>query len=463
LRAVDAQWWRLLGDPAVDDLVQRALTTSPSLDEALARVDQARAHVAIDRAAQAPRVDLNATAARSQIGDTDVSGTGLSIRPIRQSAAAIGPSFSWEIDLWGRLRRQRAASQNRVEARLADMDAARLSIAAQIADTVVVLRACRLSVDVRESDIASRSRELAIARQRLAFGSIAPADVAGSEANLANVWTDRLVVQGLCLRSRDALVALVGGDAAAVEATMAVQPIRPTLDRALKRLGQTGAEFGNDPTIPLPVPPRSRAAMPAIVLSRHPAVVAAERELAARWMEIGVARAERLPRLDLTAVLTGQWLSALGSSSSFSTWSVGPGLSMPVLDGGAGKGKVRLSHARYRESLASLNGVMRDAAREIEDSLADQQSAGARVVSSGQAVSAAGFTFRADEARWRAGAISAFDLETSRRALNTARQNAIVALRDRARAWIALVRSTGGATETLADPAAANTIGRSRD
>lgn len=446
LRPTDADWWRLLGDPTINRLIHDALATNPTIDEALARVDQARAQIASDRAAQSPRITFAASAARSQVADTDISGTGLSVRPIRQSGAAVGPSFSWEIDLWGRLRQQRAAAQSRFDARLADVDAARLSVAAQIADTVVVLRACRLSLELREGEIASRGRELAIARQRLAFGSIAAADLAGAESNLANARIDELALRGFCLRNRNALVALSGGDADAVEAAMALPVTATTGASRYGRAEQAEAAAGAETQGSLAVPPDSRPALPALVLLRHPAVVAAEREMAARWMEIGVARAERLPRLDLTAVLTGQWLSALGSSSSFSTWSAGPGVSMPLLDGGAAKAKVRLTEARYRESLATLHGVMRDAAREIEDSLADQQSADARVNTSTQAVSAASFAFRADEARWRAGAISAFDLETSRRALNTARDNAVAARRDRARAWIALVRSTGGST-----------------
>ena len=460
-RSLGPEWWRSLEDPAIDLLVERAVSGNPTLDEALARVDQARAQVATDRAGLSPRVDLTASAARSQIADTDTSGAGLSVRPIRQNGAAIGPSFSWEIDLWGRLRQQRAAAQNRVDSRLADVDAARLSLIAQIADLVVVLRACRLSLDIRDGDIASRERELAIARQRLAFGSIAPADVAGPQTNLANALTDRHAVQGSCLRSRDALVSLSGSDAARVESAIAVRRDGRGSSSGIMAGVQVDEGPMAEPSTLLPVPPDSAPALPATVLLHHPAVVAAERELAARWMEIGVARAERLPRLDLTAVLTGQWLSALGSGSSFATWSAGPGISMPLLDGGAGKAKVKLTEARYRESLASLNGVMRGAARDVEDSLADRQSADARVISSVQAVAAARFTFQADQARWRAGAISAFDLENSRHALNTAQESATVATRDRARAWIALVRSTGAAIELQNLTGTSATMGRS--
>jgi NodT family efflux transporter outer membrane factor (OMF) lipoprotein len=453
---IDTGWWRQLGDPAINQLVAQAMATNPTLGEVLARIDQAGAQLGTDRAAQLPQIDLTASASRAQIGVTETTGAGLSIRPIRQSAAAAGPSLSWEIDLWGRLRQQRAAAQHRLEARIADADAARLSIAAQVADTVIVLRACKLSLTVRDSDLASRNRELAIARQRLAFGSIAPADVAGAETNLANARTDQIAIRASCMRSMDALVALSGSDTDAVETALAAGPVGPA--PRTKAGSNQFADLAGEDDLPkrLPVPPEASLALPATVLLRQPGVIAAEREIAARWNEIGVARADRLPRLNLSAVLTGQWLSALGSKSSFSTWSVGPDMIMPLFDGGSRKATVRMMQARYRESWAAMNGTLRAAARDVEDALADQQSAAARVGTSGQAVTAALFTMRANDARWRAGAISAFDLETSRRALNTARENAVAAARDRARAWVALVRSTGGTIEGHAPATPAN-------
>jgi outer membrane protein TolC len=179
------------------------------------------------------------------------------------------------------------------------------------------------------------------------------------------------------------------------------------------------------------------------VLLAHPSVVAAEREVAARWSEIGVARAERLPRLDLTAILTGQWISALGSSASFLTGSIGAGLSGPLIDGGAGKAEVVRADAAYREAVATLNVTLRQAIRDIEDGLAAQDSAVRRVEAARTAVSAARLTLRGNEARRRAGSIGAFELEDSRRQLNRAQESAIGAARDRAQAWVELIRRSG--------------------
>jgi NodT family efflux transporter outer membrane factor (OMF) lipoprotein len=426
--APEPRWWSALGDPAIDRLVAQAMAGNPSLGEALARVDQAAAQVASDGAARLPRADFDAAFTRAQVGDVDTTGSALSIEPLRQSSASIGPRLSWELDLWGRLRNRREAALARLDARQADAAAARISVAAQIADAVVALRSCRASLRIREDDLTSRTSEVAIAQRRLALGNLAPADVATTRTELANARTDRIMVEAQCLRQRDAIVALTGTRAAVVDTE--IDP--------------------NDTYNDMAAPPPTRLALPATILATHPAVVAAERELAARWSEIGAARADRLPRLSLTAALSGQWLGALGSSGSYTGWSAGPALTMPVFDGGLGKAQVRAAQARYRESLAALTGALRTAARDVEDALADRQSADARVETSAQAVAAARLAMRANEARWRAGALSAFDLETSRRALNTARLNAVTAHADRARAWIALVRASGGAVGTNA-------------
>ena len=420
-------WWAALNDPAIDRLVGRSLAASPTLEEALARVDQARAQLAGDRAAQRPQLVLNGGVTTGNSASVDTEGATPRASGLHTTSATIGPSLSWEVDLWGRLREQASAARSRLDARTADAAAARLSVAAQIADAVVVLRACRLSLAIRDRDIASRGTELAVARARLAFGNIAPADVAATETNLAAARTDRIATDATCRRATNLLVALTGEDFAAVEAAIAA-PLPAA---------------GPDLVASMPVAPVARPGLPATVLLNHPGVVAAEREVAARWSEIAVSRAARLPRLNLGAVLSGQWLGALGGSVGYSSWSAGPDFSVPLYDGGAGGAGIRLSQGRYREAVATLAETLRRAGQDIEDALVDQQSAIDRATTARAAVTAAGFTLRANEARWRAGAIAAFQLEASRRDFDAAQDGAVTAARDRARAWIQLVRATG--------------------
>jgi len=202
----------------------------------------------------------------------------------------------------------------------------------------------------------------------------------------------------------------------------------------------------------MPYAPALQPSMPAIVLLAHPVVLAAERAAAARWSDIGVARAQRLPQIDLAALLTGQWLRALGESAHFDTWSAGVSLAGPLFDGGAGAANVRGSEARYRQAVANLRVVLRSTAQDIEDALAAQSAAEERTVTAGHELEAAQTTLRANEERWRAGAISMFELQIARRQLTSAKEDAIAAVRDRAIAWVNLVRASNSTPQRADEP-----------
>ena len=407
-----AAWWTELGDPAVDRLVTAGLADNPTLVEAAARIDQARALLAVRDSSRTPTIGIEGEISQSR---NRLDPTGGSMN---QAAATIGTRLSWEIDLWGRVRENANAARHRLAARTADAQGAHLSIVGEIADTTLALRACNLTLDIRERDIASRETELDISRARLALGHIAPVAVATAQSNLASARTDRITQAETCRRLVDALVALSGLEATAVRNMMLPAP-------------------------PPSEPPLYSAALPAVVLLGNPGVIAAEREVAARWSEIAVARAARLPRFDLAALLTGQWIHALGSDNSFLSRSAGATFGAPLADGGAGGGNVRIAQAAYREAVAQLSAVVRTTVRDIEDALAAQESAIRRIGTSRDALTAARFTLSANEARWRAGTIAQFELEEARRQLNRAQENAINAETDRGRAWIALMRRTG--------------------
>jgi NodT family efflux transporter outer membrane factor (OMF) lipoprotein len=428
--AVDEAWWKQLHDPAIDALTTAAYVDNPTLAQAAARVDEASATLGVNRAQRLPQVQLNGNAQRASSQNTASVNQSTTIL---SNSASIGPSLSWELDLWGRVRESANAARRRLDARDADAQGARLSIAAQIADNVLALRACNYALQVRDNDIASRDTELGITRRRVAVGNVAPVDEATAGSNLANARTNRISQQEQCTRTVDALVALSGLDAAGVREWVA-RPLPPGAASAIKTA---------DEDLLMPAPPPFQPALPARILLSHPDVMSAEREAAASWAEIGVARANRLPRVDLSAILTGQWLSALGQSTHFDTWSVGANLSAPLFDGGSGAANVRGAEARYRQAAATLRSTVRSTVQNIEDALAAQQSAEQRVITSQQATDAARFSLRANEARWQAGAISRFELEDTRRLFNNAQESAIAAARDRAQAWVDLIRASG--------------------
>lgn len=443
-------WWEPLHDPAIGTLIQAALADNPTLGQAAARVDEARASARVSEGQRLPQLSVSGSATRARVQGAQSSGSGLTATTV-QNSANIGPGLSWELDLWGRLKETARAANLQLDARTADAAETRLSLTSQIADAVLRLRACDFSLAVRDRDIASRNFELARARERLAQGNVAPVDVASAESNLASARTARISQQETCARTVNELVALSGRDAAFVRSLVVAADAASSGPSAVPYGKAGSAPMADiDAEAVIAAPPPAAPAVPATVLLGHPAVIAAEREAAARWSEIGVARADRLPRIELVGLLTGNWIRMLGSTSSYATWSAGAELSAPLFDGGAGAANVRGVQARYHQAVEALREAIRTATRDVEDALAGQQSAQQRVTTSREAVEAARAALRANEARWRAGAISMFELEDARRQFNAAQESAIAAARDRAQSWVALVLAAGG---TLSVPA----------
>jgi len=428
------RWWTVLSDPAVDALVDAALAGSPTLSQALSRVDEARAVLGVSAAQSGPIVGASASVTRAQ--QQNSSGTA-SDPTLLTTAAAVGPSLSWEIDLFGRLRHATQAARSRVDARTQDAAAVRLSLTADVVNGVLSLRACEATKQRLSDEIASREKTLALTHQRVAAGFAAPATAMRAQAALASASTQLTGQQEQCARQTNALVALTGKNPGAVRTLIATPP----------------ANAGDAVPVAMPRPPAAVVALPAEVLAHHPAVVSAQREAEAAWSEMGQARANRLPRLDLAAILTGQWLGVAGASANFVTWSIGPSLSGTLFDGGAGAANVDAAEARYHRAMAVLQNTLRTTTQDVENALAAQASAKACEQSTGDALTAGRALITSADAQWRAGAISQLDLEDKRRQFATAQDDVIAARRAQAEAWVALVKATGGAvTLASSDP-----------
>lgn len=420
---VEDAWWRTLGDDAINILTESTFVDNPTLGQALARIEEAQAILGVNAANKWPTISDSASLTRAQRQNTFPQTSDITML---STSASAGPSLSWEIDLFGRIRESVQAAQSRLDARTADADTTRLTIAADVANSVLSLRACESSKLVLVDDIVSRERTLALTRLRLETGFAAPVDEARAVSGIANTHTNLATQQEQCTRHVNALVALSGKDA-----------------RTVREL--VGASRFASAAIFMPQAPIAVPELSATLLARHPSVMAADREAAAAWSEIGVARANRLPRLNLAAALTGQWLRAFGSTLDYTTWSIGPSLTGTLFDGGAGAANVNSAEARYHLAVATMQSTLRNTVQEVENALAAQTSAKSRGISTQISVTAARLTLEASQAQWKAGAISLFELEDSRRQYASAQDAEISARRDQAQAWIALVKATGGA------------------
>jgi NodT family efflux transporter outer membrane factor (OMF) lipoprotein len=428
-------WWTRLTDPAIDALTAAALADSPTLAQAVARLDEARANLGVSASQRLPAIDATAGLSRARNAPSAGSGQGGAFQSTQASA---GLALSWELDLFGRVRSSVEIAEYRIDARSADADAARLTLAAQVGTEVLTLRACGFSRRVLNDDIASREKVLALTDRRLETGSVAPVEAARARSGLADARTRLAIREESCARSVNALAALTG------ETPQAIAELVAADLPAGQALPARSVPFV------MPLAPPASLALPAEVLLRHPNVVSAEREVAASWSDIAVARAERLPRVDLAALLTGQWLRAAGMSSSATTWALGPSLSASVFDGGRGAANVDAAQARYRAALAGLRVALRLASQDVENALAAGVSAQTRLLSAGEAADASQTLLSASEAQWREGAISLFELEDARRQFAGAQDSAIAAAQDSGQAWIELVRASGSATTAAA-------------
>lgn len=412
-------WWAAFDDPLVAELIDVAEHDSPSLDQALARIRQSRSEVTVARSTLYPEASLSASRTRS--GDRPVTFE----QTLRRGAL----DASWEIDLFGGIRRRDEAAQARLEGATAAWHDARISLAAEVALEYVGLRACEARLADAVTDHASRriTERLTLAKARAGFA--APAEASLAQASAADGATRRLALEVECALGVKALVALTG---------LPENDLQQRLAPGRARLPQPAALVVD--------------AVPVRVLSARPDVAVAERGLAAASAGIGVAEAARYPRLSLLGMIGRQWQTVDGSEASGRIWSFGPALDLPLFDAGRRAAQAEAARARYDEALAAYKGVVRKAVREVEQSLVRLGSVAERQEQARRAAEHYDEALVAADARWRIGLGSQLELEEVRRMAVAARSQYVSVRLDGVAAWIGLYRAVGGAWNHAAEP-----------
>jgi multidrug efflux system outer membrane protein len=433
--ASPGQWWLVLGDPAIDALIDSSVRDNPTLAQAVAKMDEARANVTVNRADELPSLTATASGTESyskSSGGGNGIGGGAAIATTGQipgysRISQVEPSLSWELDLFGRIRSSVTEAKETLNARTADAASTRLSLGIDIANGVIDLRGCNYTAQVDGETVDSYKNTLNVVHRKNVAGFSSPVDESSAARDVATSGNTLATQQETCAEDMNALVALTGRDKAAIAALLA-QPLPMVA-------GDETARF-------IPQPPQATPRLPATVLLRHPSIISADRDAAAAWAEIGVYKADRYPRIDLDAALTGEWLTFAGSTISSSGWSLGPTITGTLFDAGKAAANVDAAEARYRQSAANLQETVRTIVKEVENALARQHSASLRIQLSRQSVQAAAISLKGAEAQWKAGTNSLLDLEDARRQYATAQDNLINAAHDRTEAWTALVSAT---------------------
>ena len=415
-----SNWWQSLGDPLLVELIASAQAASPTVTAAASRIAQARSVVVTTGAAVAPNLSGVANASRG------VSQLNVPLASVGQ----VGLQASWEIDLWGGNRAAQDAAQARLSGSQAGWHEARVSVAADVANTYLNWRTCELLVNVAKDDVTSRTETSRLTGLLANAGFTAPANASLARASNAQSQSMLTLQRTQCDMQVKALVALT---------TLSEPEIRKKL--AVSGVFNASAAINN---VVIPV-------LPAQLLAQRPDVFAAQQEVAAASGDVGSAQAAKYPRLGLSGSVGLQGIRSSGVGLNGATWSIGPvSLTLPILDGGRSSAAVDLANANYEAASANYRAKVRGAVREVEETLLSVQSAADRLGDAAIATEGYSAAFVASEARFKRGLGSLSDLEDNRRTALAAKTALLNLERERSAAWVALYRAVGGGWSSTA-------------
>lgn len=408
-------WWKLFHDARLDELEARALAANQDLRAAAARVEQARAAAGATRSRYFPSVAFDPSVNRARTSQTTDN-----VFPNAETTTFQGTlDAAWELDLFGRIRRENESARNDAAASAADFENLRLALSAEVATGYFTLRGLDRELDFARSGVALRRRFLDLIRVRRANGAATEFDVARAEAELASTEAEVSDLARRRAREQDALAVLLG--AAAPDFSVA---------------GDSDA---------LPNPPSVPAGLPSSLLERRPDVAAAEYALAGANARIGVAKAAFFPAISLTGsfgAASGDFNRLFHGGSRL--WSIGPTLYLPIFQGGRIRANLARSRAAYDENVAHYREQVLVAFREVQDSLtatrllADQAGAEARAVAAAQRAE------RLAQTQFDAGYVSSFEVIDAQRTLLATERAATQVEARRLVNSIGLIKALGG-------------------
>ena len=338
-----SKWWELFNDPELNRLEEQVAISNQNIALAAAQYRQARALVQGSRSALYPALTIGASATRSQ-ASANVGRSQGSAQGGVQSDYLLPANLSWEIDVWGRIRRTIESSQAGQQASAADLAAAQLSVQSELASNYYQLRSLDAQSKFLDETITYYRKTLDLTNNRYSAGIAARVDVLQAETQLKSTQAQRIDLGVQRAQLEHAIAVLIGKPAGAF---------------SLSPLPLTAAP----PPIPL--------ALPSELLERRPDIASAERHMASANAQIGIARAAYYPTVKLSASLgleasdIAKWLAW---PSRF--WSVGPAVSQTIFDGGLRKSQSESALAAYDGSVASYRQSVLAAFQDVEDNLA---------------------------------------------------------------------------------------------
>ncbi|MGE3927610.1 MAG: efflux transporter outer membrane subunit [Lautropia sp.] len=432
-------WWTVFDDPVLSALAGQAVRSNASIAVGEATVRRARAQLAQTESARYPSLGASAGGSRTTSSVANELGGGTQSSETWRA----GVDASWEIDLWGRVRRSVEAGSAQLAAADADLENVRLVIITELARNYFALRIVDAQRQLFDDTVAAYQRSLELTRNRYASGVVPRVDVVQAEVQLKSTLAQRIDsdLQRAALESTIAV--LVGR----MPSTFQIDPITAAPPRPGGALAANEkpelAPVAEPPGIPrVPVIP---VGLPSTLLERRPDVAAAERSIAAANAQIGVAEAARYPSLSLSASagLRGSSFSDLLRAPSW-LWSPALSIAQALFDAGQRRAVTEQTRAGYEAQLASYRGVVLQAFKEVEDNLASLRVLEQELALQTETLAAARLALQLVTNQYQAGVVNYLNVITAQTsALNSERS--LLDLRGRRlAASVALIRALGG-------------------
>ncbi|HYR36154.1 MAG TPA: efflux transporter outer membrane subunit [Burkholderiales bacterium] len=408
-------WWTVFGDAQLDKLMERVDISNQNIKVAEARLRQARAVANQARAGLFPTLSANASAIRTK-------SPSLSNQPNFANGAvdnyAVGLTAAWELDLWGKVRRSVEAGEANWQASAAQLEGAKLSARATLAQNYFALRVADTTKRLLEDTVKAYQRSYDLTQNRYQAGVAARVDVVQAEVQL---------------KSAQAQLIDVGVERAQLEHAIALQ------------LGDVPANFAlasSDLAVKMPQVP---VALPSELLERRPDIATAERAMAAANAQIGVAKAAYYPTVSLSSALGFRgtnYLTLFTPPGRF--WSLGASVAEGIFDGGARGAVSDQAVAVYDAQVATYRQTVLTGFQEVEDNLAALRILGEEATLQDEVVQAARHAVELTTNQYSAGVVSYLNVITAQTTALANERTAVNVLGRRLTASVGLIQALGG-------------------
>jgi len=338
-------WWEQFDDPVLNDLIVSALAQNKDVRIATARIEEYRGRLAVTRSQLFPQVGANVDAARQRASHQNGFITYPDSADTRSNSYQVLVSASWEIDLWGQLRRATEAARDDLLATTEAKRAVVLSLIASVASNYILLRNFDRQLEISRQTAKSRGESLHVFELRFRGGVVSALELSQNQSQYQDALASIPPLEEQIAATENLLSVLLGRNPGPIARGRSIDALRA-------------------PLIP--------ADLPSALLDQRPDIRQAEEQLAAANARIGVAQAAYFPTISLTGALG----SASGQLSSLFTgptgvWSFGAGLVAPIFTAGAIAGQVQQAEAQQQEALFNYQRSILNAFADVDNALAD--------------------------------------------------------------------------------------------